>query len=102
MSSFKGDKSTPSGLLGLLVTGADPDVVGQVAMATDHGGRPSAPTNTAGQPLGGRMFQAGENERKEVANGSVVPLGKGEGCEVKVGAPYGMRNVESDWGESTA
>ena len=97
MSSFEGDQSTPSGPLGLLGTGAEPAVVGQVAMATDHGGWFSAPTGAAGQPLGRGTCRKEEDEGKGVSSGSMVPSGKEQGCEAKAGAPYGMQDVQSDW-----
>ena len=48
--------------------------MGQVAMATDHGGRPTTPTGDAGSPTGGRLSEM----REEAVTGAwtVRPLHK--------------------------
>ena len=65
-------RSTPSDVLSPLGERGELIVVGQVAMATDHGGRRTMPTGNAGSPIGG--WPSGT--REEVATGAwaVRPL----------------------------
>ena len=97
MASFQGNQSTAKGPLGASGTGAEPSAVGQVAMATDHGGRRGAPTDTSGQSRDGRTCRAAGNGGKRAASGPDASTGKGKASEEGNAAPYGMRNVQSDW-----
>ena len=45
--------------------------MGQVAMATDHGGRPTMPTGDAGSPISGRSSET----REECGNSGSGPWG---------------------------
>ena len=83
--------------LGVFGTGAELSVVGQVAMATDHGGRPSVPTGTAGQPLGGRTCRAGESDGGRDPEAAVEPLGEELHREVETSVNEDLRNTVSDW-----
>ena len=97
MASFQGNQSTTKGPLGASGTGAEPSAMGQVAMATDHGGRRGAPTGASGQSRDGGTWRAAGNGGKRVAGGPDAFMGKGKALEEENAAPYGMRNVQSDW-----
>ena len=97
MASFQGNQSTAKGPLGASGTGAEPSVVGQVAMATDHGGRRGAPTGALGQSRDEGTWRAAGKGGKRAANGPDASTGKGKAREEENAALYGMRNVQSDW-----
>ena len=97
MASFQGNQSTAGGPLGASGTGAKPSAVGQVAMATDHGGRRSAPTDVSGQSRGGGTWRAEGNGGKKASSGPDASTGRERAREEGNAPPYGMRNVQSDW-----
>ena len=66
-------------------------------MATDHGGRRGAPTGASGQSRDGGTWRAVGNGGKGAASGPNASTRKGKAREEENAAPYGMRNVQSDW-----
>ena len=90
-------RSTPLDALSPLGERGELIVVGQVAMATDHGGRRTMPTGNAGSPIGG--WPSGT--REEVATGAwtVRPLYRappgvcGASEAEKDGAPFSCQTA---------
>ena len=60
MATPNDTRSTPSDALGPPGERGELIVVGQVAMATDHGGQRTKPTGDAGCPIRGRLLEARE------------------------------------------
>ena len=97
MASFRGNESAAKGPFGASEMGAEPSAMGQVAMATDHGGRRGAPTGAPGQSRGGETCRAeGNGERKAPSGPNASAEGK-EDCEEGDAVPYGMQDIQSDW-----
>ena len=97
MATFRDNQSTAGEPFGASRTGAEPSAVGQVAMATDHGGRRGAPTGALGQSHDGETWRAAGNGGKRAASGPNASTGRGKAREEGNTAPYGMRDVQSDW-----
>ena len=98
MASFRGNESAAKGPFGASETGAEPSAVGQVAMATDHGGRRGAPTDASGQSHDGGTWRAAENGERKAPSKPNASAGGKEACEEGDAVPYGMRDIQSDWG----
>ena len=70
MSSAQNDLAFPTGLL---KTCGGPIAMGQVEMATDHGGRPTVRTNGAGSLIDGRPPELRTEDGKRVREGNSAP-----------------------------
>ena len=73
MSSAQNDRAFPTDPLGLFETCGEPIAVGQVAMATDHGGWQTMRTGDAWSPIGGQPLGLPTEDGKKACGGNSVP-----------------------------
>ena len=96
MSMLKDTRSTPSGPVALLGKRGDSITVGQVAMATDHGGRRTAWTGGAGCLIGERPSGPLGEAAKGARTGCPLPRTPRVVGEAKEGGVNGCGIVLSD------
>ena len=89
MEAFRGSGSVQKGVLDVSGEGAKPSAVGQVAMATDHGGRRGAPTGASGQSRGGGTWRSKESGQERPSTGLDASLGGERAREGESAAPWG-------------
>ena len=71
-------------------------MVGQVAMATDHGGRRTMPTGDAGSPINGRSSETREEAVTGVLDGPPVARGAVGGRRSRRRERTGCAILQSD------
>ena len=101
MSSAENDRAFPAGPLSLFEKLGDPIVVGQVAMATDHGGPRPDRTGGAGTPVDGRPsglpMDDGRTEGKGRSGPGVEQLGGDASGSASKGAASILSNCCSKY-----
>ena len=89
MEAFRGNGWTKGGVLDVSGEGAKPSAMGQVAMATDHGGRRGAPIDASGQSRGGGTWRLEESGQERPSAGLDASSGGERAREGESAAPWG-------------
>ena len=89
MEAVRGYGSIQKRVLDVSGEGAKPSAVGQVAMATDHGGRRGAPTGASGQSRVGGTWRSEGSGQERPSAGLDASLGGGRAREGESAAPWG-------------